>query len=83
VQTSFFLEQQLTLAQIGYAMDDTDIQLLTLGEPLIWGGYADSGAWVYFSDPDAVQSWVADSLSTDFTSAAVTSTQNEAPATSP
>jgi LCP family protein required for cell wall assembly len=83
VQTSFFLEQQLTLAQIGYAMDDTDIQLLTLGEPLIWGGYTDSGAWVYFSDPDTVQSWVADSLSTDFTSAAVTSSLNEAPATSP
>ena len=27
VQTSFYLDQQLTLAQIGYSMDDGDIQL--------------------------------------------------------
>jgi LCP family protein required for cell wall assembly len=83
VQTSFFLEQQLTLAQIGYAMDDPDIQLLNLGEPLIWGGYTESGAWVYFSDPDAVRTWVADSLSTDFTTSAVATPQGQDPVASP
>lgn len=68
VQTGFYLDQQLTLAQIGYAMDDTDIRLSTLADPLIWGGYTESGAWVYFSDPTAIQAWVAESLSTDVTS---------------
>jgi polyisoprenyl-teichoic acid--peptidoglycan teichoic acid transferase len=69
VQTSFYLDQQLTLAQLGYAMSDADIRLSNLAEPLIWGGYTDSGAWVYFSDPVAVQHWVAESLSTDFVNA--------------
>ena len=69
VQTSFYLDQQLTLAQIGYAMNDEDIQLLTLTEPLIWGGYTDSGAWVYFSDPQELREWVTASLSTDFAEA--------------
>ena len=44
VQTSFYLDQQLTLAQLGYSMDDGDIPALSLTAPLIWGGYADSGA---------------------------------------
>jgi LCP family protein required for cell wall assembly len=68
VQTSFYLDQQLTLAQIGYAMNDEDIQLSSLTAPLIWGGYTDSGAWVYFSDAATVREWVTQALSTDFTS---------------
>ena len=67
VQTSFYLDQQLTLAQLGYSMDDGDIQLSSLTAPLIWGGYTDNGAWVYYSDPYAVRDWVTKSLSTDFT----------------
>jgi polyisoprenyl-teichoic acid--peptidoglycan teichoic acid transferase len=69
VQTSFYLDQQLTLAQLGYAMDDGDIQLSSLTAPLIWGGYTDGGAWVYYSDPVAVRDWVTKSLSTNFTTA--------------
>ncbi len=65
VQTSFYIDQQLALAQIGYGMADADINLSNLGDPLIWGGYTESGAWVYFSDPVAVNAWVKDSLSTD------------------
>ena len=83
VQTSFFLEQQLTLAQIGYAMDNQDIQLSNLAEPLIWGGYLDSGAWVYFSDPVQVQSWLADSLSTDFTTAGTSISTPATPVSAP
>jgi len=74
VQTGFYLDQQLTLAQIGYAMDDQDITLATLGDPLIWGGYTESGAWVYFSDPTAVRAWVASSLSTNVTNDATPTT---------
>ena len=65
VQTSFFMEQQLTLAQLGYEMTDDDIKLSNLTEPMITGGYTDSGAWVYFSDPDEVREWIWASLSTD------------------
>lgn len=64
VQTSFFMDQQFALAQIGYGMTNADIELTNLTEPLIWGGYTESGAWVYFSDPIAVRQWVAQSLST-------------------
>ena len=65
VQTSFWLEQQLTLAQLGYDMTDADINLLNLTEPMIWEGYTEDGAWVYLSEPAAVQQWVWDSLSTE------------------
>lgn len=65
VQTSFFMEQQLTLAQLGYGMTDADIKLSNLTEPLISGGYTADGAWVYFSNPEEVQLWISDSLSTE------------------
>lgn len=65
VQTSFYIDQQLALAQIGYGMADADITLSNLGDPLIWGGYTEDGSWVYFSDPVAVNAWVRESLSTD------------------
>ena len=83
VQTSFYLDQQLTLAQIGYSMDDGDIQLSSLTDPLIWGGYTDNGAWVYFSDPNAVRDWVTKSLSTDFTSVATPSSDGVIPIATP
>ena len=83
VQTSFYLDQQLTLAQIGYSMDDGDIQLSSLTAPLIWGGYTDNGAWVYFSDPNAVRDWVTKSLSTDFTSVATPSSDGVIPIATP
>ncbi len=38
VQTSFPLEQQLTLARIAYAMDESEIAITSLGQPLIWEG---------------------------------------------
>ena len=65
VQTSFWLDQQLTLAQLGYDMTDADIKLSNLTEPLIWEGYTEAGAWVYLSDPVMVQQWVWESLSTE------------------
>ena len=83
VQTSFYLDQQLTLAQLGYSMDDGDIQLSSLTAPLIWGGYLDNGAWVYFSDPVAVRDWVTKSLSTDFTSVATPTSGGAIPIATP
>ena len=69
VQTSFYMDQQLTLAQLGYGMTDADIKLSNLTEPMIQGGYTEAGAWVYFSDPVEVQTWIWESLSTDEISA--------------
>ena len=83
VQTSFYLDQQLTLAQIGYSMSDGDIRLSSLTAPLIWGGYTDSGAWVYFSDAAAVRTWVSQSLSTDFTSAGTPTADGVIPIATP
>jgi polyisoprenyl-teichoic acid--peptidoglycan teichoic acid transferase len=83
VQTGFYLDQQLTLAQIGYAMDDGDIQLSTLGEPLIEGGYAENGAWVYFSDPVEVRAWITTSLSTNFTDIATPTSAGATPQAEP
>lgn len=65
VQTSFYIDQQIALAQIGYDMEDPDIRLVTITEPLIWGGYTDAGAWVYFSEPADIRAWVHEALSTD------------------
>jgi LCP family protein required for cell wall assembly len=83
VQTSFYLDQQLTLAQIGYAMNDEDIRLSSLTAPLIWAGYTDSGAWVYFSDAAAVRDWVTQSLSTEFTSAGTPAADGVIPIATP
>jgi LCP family protein required for cell wall assembly len=65
VQTSFYIDQQIALAQIGYDMEDPDIRLVTLTEPLIWGGTTETGAWVYFSELSDVRAWVHEALSTD------------------
>ena len=62
VQTNLGLEQQLTLARIAREMNRTDITLTTLEAPLITGGYTEDGAWVYFSDPAAVATFINDTL---------------------
>ena len=62
VQTSFGLEQQLTLARIARDMPRSAITLTTLEAPLIEGGYTEDGAWVYFSDPTAVAAFITETL---------------------
>jgi LCP family protein required for cell wall assembly len=65
VQTGFTLEQQLTLAKLGYEMQDADIYTASLTAPLITGGYQPSGAWAYTGDPDAIRAWVQANLATN------------------
>ncbi len=64
MQTSFDLEEQLTLARIAYQMSDGDIQLTTLGEPLLQSGWSDDGRWIYTGDPEAIKAFVLNALRT-------------------
>lgn len=64
VQTSFSLEQQLTLARLAFAMERDDIRLTMLSEPLIQPGYTDDGKWIYVGDMAAITAFVHESLLT-------------------
>jgi anionic cell wall polymer biosynthesis LytR-Cps2A-Psr (LCP) family protein len=61
-QTSFPLEEQLTLARLALEMDDADITLASLAPPLIQGGTIDTGAWVYSGDMGAISQFVQDTV---------------------
>lgn len=65
MQTSFDLEEQLTLARIAYEMSDGDIHLTTLGEPLLQAAWSDDGRWIYTGDPDAIKAFVLAAIETD------------------
>jgi LCP family protein required for cell wall assembly len=62
VQTSFPLEQQLTLARIAYAMDESAIAITSLGQPLIWEGETPDGRWAYVGDIAAIVEFVQNAL---------------------
>lgn len=70
VQTSFPLDQQLTLARLGNEIERADIRLSTLGPPLLESGYTEDGKWVYFADQKAMVTFVQDALKTDTVSMA-------------
>lgn len=65
IQTSFDLEEQLTLARIAYEMSDGDIHLTTLGEPLLQAGWSQDGRWIYTGDPAAIKAFVLEAISTE------------------
>lgn len=65
IQTSFDLEEQLTLARVAYEMNDAEIRLTTLGEPLLQPGWNADGQWIYTGDPAAIEAFVLDALRTD------------------
>jgi hypothetical protein len=65
VQTSFPIDQQLTLARIGLEIEEVDIRLSVLGPPLLVGGYAEDGKWVYTGDTATIVAFVQDALVTD------------------
>lgn len=65
MQTSFDLEEQLTLARIAYEMQDSDIRLSTLGEPLLQAAWSEDGRWIYTGDADAIKAFVLDAVRTD------------------
>lgn len=64
IQTSFDLEEQLTLARIAYQMAEGDIVLTTLGEPILEAGWSDDGRWIYTGDPDEIKAFVLNAIDT-------------------
>lgn len=65
IQTSFDLEEQLTLARVAIEMQDGDIVLTTLGEPILQPGWSDDGRWIYTGDPDEIKAFILDAIDTD------------------
>lgn len=65
IQTSFDLEEQLTLARVALEMSDADISLVTLGEPILSAGWSEDGRWIYTGDPEAIKDFVLSALDTD------------------
>lgn len=61
-QTSFPLEEQLTLARLALEMSDDDITLSSLAPPLIQGGTIASGAWVYSGDMAVIAQFIQDAI---------------------
>jgi len=65
VQTGFNLEQQLLLARVAYQLDQSDIRMTTLGEPLVTPATTDAGAWVYVADRAELADFIHDALDTE------------------
>jgi anionic cell wall polymer biosynthesis LytR-Cps2A-Psr (LCP) family protein len=65
VQTSFELDQQVTLAKMAYEMDSSQIRFSSLGPPILTGGFMDTGAWVYSGNPDEIVAFILEGLKTD------------------
>lgn len=65
IQTSFNLEEQLTLARIAYQMSDADIQLVALGEPILESSWSEDGLWIYTGDPEEIKAFVLDAIDTE------------------
>jgi LCP family protein required for cell wall assembly len=61
-QTSFTLEQQLTLARLALQLDSNEIVLSSLAPPLLQAGYTESGAWVYTGDMNAIVAFVQNAV---------------------
>ena len=61
-QTSFTLEQQLTLARLALQIDSSEIILSSLAPPLLQSGYTESGAWVYTGDMNEIVAFVQNAV---------------------
>jgi len=58
VQTSFPLEQQLTLARIAYGMEESAITITSLGQPILTEGSTPDGRWAYVGDMNEIVAFV-------------------------
>jgi LCP family protein required for cell wall assembly len=66
IQTSFPLDQQLTLARLGLEMNQGEIRYTVLGADMLAGGpLYDGGPWVYSGDMSQIAAYVQSSLITD------------------
>ena len=65
IQTSFDLEEQLTLARVALAMSEADISLTTLGEPILEASWSEDGRWIYTGDPEEIKAFVLNAIDTE------------------
>ncbi len=66
IQTSFPLDQQLTLARLGLEMNQDNIRFTVLGADVLAGGPLYSGGpWVYSGDMTVIAAYVQSALITD------------------
>ena len=62
LQTSFELEEQLTLVRLAMQMSPESVSIVTMEEPLLESGWTEDGAWVYTADPEEVVAFVQSAL---------------------
>lgn len=62
VQTSFTLEQQLTLARMAMSFSSGNIALETIGTPIIESGWTTEGQWVYVGDIAQIGNLIQETL---------------------
>ena len=63
VLTSFDWHEQLALIEIGLQLDQNNIVMANVTEPLVTPGTSDSGAWIYVGDPTEIGAYIEDVLS--------------------
>lgn len=64
-QTSFHWNEQLALASLALNMNESDIEMAHVGQPLVQPGTSDGGAWVYVGDRDEISAFIESSLAGD------------------
>jgi polyisoprenyl-teichoic acid--peptidoglycan teichoic acid transferase len=62
IQTSFPLEQQLTLARLAYGMEESAITITSLGQPILQEGSTPDGRWAYVGDMNEIVAFVQSAL---------------------
>jgi LCP family protein required for cell wall assembly len=66
VQTSFELDEQVTVAKMAYEMEPGSFRFSSLGPPILTGGYiTEGGPWVYTGDPNQILAFITEGLKTD------------------
>jgi LCP family protein required for cell wall assembly len=67
-KTSFHFDEQLALASIALNMEESQIDMTSLSQPMIHPGTADDGAWVYIGDLQEISAFIEATLAGDGTS---------------
>ena len=65
VQTSFHFDEQLALASMALGMDEQQIAMTSLSQPMIQPGTGPDGAWVYVGDLQEIAAFMEEALSGD------------------
>jgi LCP family protein required for cell wall assembly len=65
VQTSFHFDEQLALASMALNMDERQIDMTSVNQPMIQPGTAADGAWVYVGDLQEISAFIEGTLEGD------------------